>query len=186
MSARLRRLPLRRLAIATAIVLPVAVWAASLGGGFIVDAGPRGEGCRLFWGEAVDRVAWSPSGAFLAVTTTNYDGLDSGDESLRVFRWPGMELVNFAILSDYDVNYTIDDEGVAGWLTDSMSMPPAPVTPWRLDPGSAPALADAAFASRPSTRLRGAAHVSAIGIKATTSLPISDQPARLCIEDREG
>lgn len=181
MSARLPHLPLRRLAIAIAILLPVAAWAASLGGGFIVGAGPHGEGCRLFWGESVDRVAWSPSGAFLAVTTTNYDGLDSGDESVRVFRWPGMELVSFAIVSDYDVNYTIDDAGVAGWLTDSMSMPPAPMTPWRLDPGSAPALADAAFARRPSTRLRGPAQLSAIGIMATATVA-RDAPTRLCIE----
>jgi len=38
----LRHLGLRRLAIASAILLPVAAWATSLGGGFIVGAGSRG------------------------------------------------------------------------------------------------------------------------------------------------
>jgi hypothetical protein len=40
----LRHARFRRLAMAGAILLPVAAWATSLGGGFIVGAGPRGEG----------------------------------------------------------------------------------------------------------------------------------------------
>jgi hypothetical protein len=186
MSARLRRPHVRRIGIAAAIVVPVAGWASSLGGGFIIVAGPRGEGCRLFWGESVDRVAWSPSAEFLAITTTNADGLDSGDESVRVFRWPAMELLSFAILSDYNIHFTIDDAGVAGWCADSMSMPPAPLTPWQLDPGGVPALADAVVASRPSSKLRGSIDVSRTGIRATAIAPSADQPARLCIEDPEG
>jgi hypothetical protein len=178
----LRHLRLRRLAIAVAILLPVGAWATSLGGGLIVGAGPRGEGCRLFWGESVDRVAWSPSGEFLAVTTTNTDGLDSGDEWLRVFRWPGMELMSFAIQSDYNVVYTIDDAGVAGWLVDAMAMPPVAPAPRRLEPGGVPADADNAFANRPATRLRVAADLSAGGILAFGSAPISDPPVRLCVE----
>jgi hypothetical protein len=58
-----------------------------------VGAGPRGEGCRLFLGEAVDGVAWSPGGDLLTVRTRTAEGLDDGYTGLRVFRWPGMDLV---------------------------------------------------------------------------------------------
>ena len=69
MKSRIRRRPIGRLAIATAIVLPVAIWLATVEGGLIMGAGPRGEGCRSFWGETVDTVAWSPAGGFLVVGT---------------------------------------------------------------------------------------------------------------------
>jgi hypothetical protein len=92
MSAQPRRFHLRRIAIATAIALPVAAWAASLGGGFILGAGPRGEGCRFFWGESVDSLAWSPAGAYLLVSTRSSEDAEGGVSAIRVFEWPGMQL----------------------------------------------------------------------------------------------
>jgi hypothetical protein len=73
-----------------------AVMATGMTSGLILGAGPRGEGCRLFIGEAVDGVAWSPAGDLLVVRTRTAEGLDDGYTGLRVFRWPGMDLVSQA------------------------------------------------------------------------------------------
>jgi len=93
MSVQLRRWPVGRILIGAAAVLIVAVMVTGLTSGLIVGAGPRGEGCRLFIGEAVDGVAWSPGGDLLVVKTRTAEGLDDGYTGLRVFRWPGMDLV---------------------------------------------------------------------------------------------
>jgi hypothetical protein len=78
------------------VVLVFAVMVTGLTSGLIVGAGPRGEGCRWFPGEAVDGVAWSPGGDLLVVRTRTAEGLDDGYTGLRVFRWPGMDLLSLA------------------------------------------------------------------------------------------
>jgi hypothetical protein len=93
MSVQVRRWPVGRLLIVAAVVLMGAVMVTGLASGLVVGAGPRGEGCRLFIGEAVDGVAWSPGGDRLVVRTRTAGGLDDGYTGLRVFRWPGMDLV---------------------------------------------------------------------------------------------
>jgi hypothetical protein len=94
MSVHVGRRPLGRFLIAAGIVVVLAVLATGLTSGLIVGGGPRGEGCRLFLGEAVDGVAWSPGGDLLTVRTRTAEGLDDGYVGLRVFRWPGMDLVS--------------------------------------------------------------------------------------------
>ena len=94
MSVQLRRWPVGRLVLGAAVVLMGAVMATGMTSGLILGAGPRGEGCRLFIGEAVDGVAWSPAGDLLVVRTRTAEGLDDGYTGLRVFRWPGMDLVS--------------------------------------------------------------------------------------------
>ena len=94
MNAQMRRLPVGRVLIGAGVVLVAAVMVTGLTSGLIVGAGPRGEGCRLFIGEAVDGVAWSPDGSLLVVRTRTAEGLDDGYVGLRVFRWPGMDLVS--------------------------------------------------------------------------------------------
>jgi hypothetical protein len=93
MSVQVRRWPVGRLLIGAAAVLAVAVTMTGLTSALIVGAGPRGEGCRLFLGEAVDGVAWSPGGDLLVVRTRTAEGIDDGYTGLRLFRWPGMDLV---------------------------------------------------------------------------------------------
>jgi hypothetical protein len=91
----------------------VAVWRAATGSGLIVGVGPNGEGCRVFWDATPESVAWSPAGRFLAVVTHVGEG-DTGLEELRVFRWPGMALVN----QTTDVRaaaFAIDDVGSLSW-----------------------------------------------------------------------
>ena len=186
MRARRRRWRIPRLAIATAVVLPVAVWAATLGGGIIIGAGPRGEGCRSFWGESVDRVAWSPSGEFLAVTTTSSDGLDNGDESLRVFRWPGMELASVWKEAHGTSGYTIDDMGVVAWsvegFRDSSAIRPVPPVQWRLEPGAAPKAAQGE-PTGPSRNVRASSDRSSLGTVAKASAPGPERPNQLCVHD---
>jgi hypothetical protein len=48
MKSRIRHWPVARIAIATAIGLPVVIWLGTLEGGVILGAGFRGEGCRSF------------------------------------------------------------------------------------------------------------------------------------------
>jgi hypothetical protein len=93
MSIQVRRWPVGRLLIVAAVVVVFSMMVTGLTSGLIVGAGPRGEGCRLFIGEAVDRVAWSLGGELLVVRTRTAEGLDDGYTGLRVFRWPGMDLV---------------------------------------------------------------------------------------------
>ena len=184
MRTRLRRWPLRRLTIATAIGLPVAIWLATLEGGLILGAGPRGEGCRSFWGESVDRVAWSPAGTFLVIGTVSTEGLDSGDGVVRVFRWPGMEVVSRSRQVYATPEITIDDAGVLAWTTDgvreSTEIRPTPTLAWRLDPGGVPRIADAA-ATAPSRPVRTSRDVSALGIVAEASGPGPKRPNQLCV-----
>jgi hypothetical protein len=92
-NVQLRRVPVGRFLIGAALVIVCAVMVAGLTSGLILGAGPRGEGCRLFMGEAVDGVAWSPGGDLLVVRTRTAEGLDDGYTDLRAFRWPGMDLV---------------------------------------------------------------------------------------------
>jgi hypothetical protein len=94
LSVQVRRWPLGRLLVAALIAVVFAVLATGLTSGLIVGTGPRGEGCRLFLGEAVDGVAWSTGGDLLVVRTRTAEGLDDGYTGLRVFRWPGMDLVS--------------------------------------------------------------------------------------------
>jgi hypothetical protein len=184
MRTRLRRWPLRRLTIATAIGLPVAIWLATLDGGLILGAGPRDEGCRSFWGESVDRVAWSPAGTFLVIGTVSTDGFDSGDGAVRVFRWPGMEVVSRSRQIYPTPGITIDDTGALAWTTDgvreSTAIQPTPTLAWRLDPGGVPGIADAA-ATAPSRPVRTSSDFSALGILAEASAPGSQRPNQLCV-----
>lgn len=94
MSVQVRRWPVGRLLIGAAVVLMVAVMVTGLTSGLIFGASARGEGCRLFLGEAVDGVAWSPGGDLLIVRTLTAEGIDDGYVGIRVFRWPGMDLVS--------------------------------------------------------------------------------------------
>jgi len=143
MTTHIRRWPVGRLAIATAIVLPIAIWLATLEGGLIMGAGPRGEGCRSFWGETVDTVAWSPAGGFLVVGTRGTANPDGGDSAVRVFSWPGMKVVSFSKQVQGTTDIAIDDAGVLAWSTDgvrdSAAIVPTPTLAWRLDPGGNPA-----------------------------------------------
>jgi hypothetical protein len=183
MSARIRRLHLGRLAIATPIVVPVAVWLATLEGGLIIGAGPHGDGCRSFWGESVERVAWSPSGEFLVVSAQTFEA-DSGEASVRVFRWPGMDVVSRSTMVHATTGYTIDDGGVVAWSTDgfrdSAAIEPVPPTFWRMEPGRAPTTSDVGLTG-PSRTLRASRDVSALGVMAEASAPASGRPNQLCV-----
>jgi hypothetical protein len=189
MRTRLRRLPTRRLAIATAIGVPVAIWLATLEGGLILGAGSRGEGCRSFWGETVDRVAWSPAGTFLVVGTVNTEALDSGDGVVRVFSWPGMEVVSLSRQIYATPEITIDDAGVLAWFTegfrDSRAILPVPPTAWRLDPGGVPRTSDD-VPSGPSRPISASSDVSTLGILAEASAPGPQRPNQLCVDDPTG
>src|SRR5258705_9069602 len=136
MKTRIRRRPVERLAIATAIALPVAIWLATLEGGLILGAGSRGEGWRSFGGETVDTVAWSPAGGFLLVGTLATANPDSGDSAVRVIRWPRMEVVSFSKQAPGTTDITIDDLGALAWSTDgvrdSAAIMPTPTLAWRL------------------------------------------------------
>jgi hypothetical protein len=69
--------------------LAMVAWTHS-GIGLTFDG--SGAGCRSFWGETIQSVAWSRGGRFLAVlaTTSDYRG------RMRVFGWPGMGLLSQA------------------------------------------------------------------------------------------
>jgi hypothetical protein len=174
---------LGRLAIATAIVVPVAVWLATLEGGLILVAGPNGEGCRSFWGETVEGVAWSPSGEFLLVSARSFEA-DSGEASVRVFHWPGMVVVSRSTRVNATTGYTIDDAGGVAWSTegfrDSAAIEPVPPTFWRMEPGRAPTTSDVGVTA-PSRRLRASSDVSALGVLADASAPGPGRANRLCV-----
>lgn len=77
-----------RLVVLLAVVAVALVWvpiAAHNGYGF-------GGNCRSFWGESAQAGSWSPSGQFLSAYAT----ADDGKGHVRVYRWPGMNLVNEA------------------------------------------------------------------------------------------
>jgi hypothetical protein len=177
-----RRWPLRRLAFALAICLPIAAWVATLDGGLILGAGPRGEGCRSFWGESVAGVAWSPGGSFLVATTVSTAEGDTGDAAVRVFRWPGMDLVSRSTAVTPDNAYSIDDRGVLTWVWDSMS-PLSPDQPMRLDPGGVPTHDDRTSPIGASRRVRAIADASSLGILAKGSAPGPGRPNQLCVRE---
>jgi hypothetical protein len=168
------------------IVLPIAIWVATLEGGLIVGAGSRGEGCRSFWGESVDRVAWSPGGTFLVASTQGTEGLDSGGGVVRVFRWPGMEVVSVSRQMYATTEIRIDDAGVLAWFTegfrDSTAIRPTPTIAWRLDPGGAPRTSDNA-PNGPSRAVASSSDVSTRGILAEARTPGPQRPKQLCIRD---
>ena len=186
MKSRIRRRPIGRLAIATAIVLPIAIWLATLEGGLIMGAGPRGEGCRSFWGETVDTVAWSPAGGFLVVGTRGTANPDGGDSAVRVFSWPGMKVVSFSKQVQGTTDIAIDDAGVLAWSTDgvrdSAAIVPTPTLAWRLDPGGDPRTTDTA-PTEPSRIARSNKEVSSLGILAEASASAADRPLQLCVHD---
>ncbi|HTG41974.1 MAG TPA: hypothetical protein VK697_10220 [Methylomirabilota bacterium] len=187
MKTRIRRRSVERLAIATAIALPVAIWLATLEGGLILGAGSRGEGCRSFWGETVDTVAWSPAGGFLVVGTHATANPDSGDSAVRVFRWPGMEVVSSSKQVKGTTDIAIDDTGVLAWSTegvrDSTAILPTPTLAWRLDPGGDPRTSDRGPIG-PSRTVLSNRDVSSQGILAETSAPAPDRPLQLCVRDQ--
>jgi hypothetical protein len=186
MKTRIRRRPVESLAIATAIALPVAIWLATLEGGLILGVGSRGEGCRSFWGETVDTVAWSPAGGFLVVGTHATQNPDSGDSAVRVFRWPGMEVVSFSKQAPGTTDITIDDLGALAWSTDgvrdSAAIMPTPTLAWRLDPGGVARTSDAAPIG-PSRSVRSNRDMSSLGILAEASASAPDRPLQLCVRD---
>lgn len=186
MKSRIRRWPLGRFAIATAIVLPVAIWLSTLEGGLILGAGSRGEGCRSFWGESVDGVAWSPAGGFLVVGTRGTANPDSGDVAVRVFRWPGMEVVSTSKQVQGTTDIRIDDSGVLAWFTDgirdSTAIVPTPTIAWRLEPGGDPRTSDAGSIG-PSRTVQSNKDVSSLGILAEVRALAPDRPLQLCVRD---
>jgi hypothetical protein len=186
MKSRIRGRPIERLAIATAIALPIAIWLATLDGGLILGAGSRGEGCRSFWGESVDMVAWSPAGGFLVVGTHGTAHSDGGDSAVRVFRWPGMEVVSFSKQVPGTTGIAVDDTGVLAWSTDgvrdSAAILPTPTVAWRLDPGGEPRTTDTAPVG-PSRTVQSNKDVSSQGILAEAGASAPDGPNKLCVRD---
>jgi hypothetical protein len=184
MSAQPRRFHIRRIAIATAIALPVAAWAASLGGGFILGAGPRGEGCRFFWGESVDGLAWAPAGAYLLVSTRSSEDAEAGASAIRVFEWPGMNLVSYSMEAHGVTPYTIDDAGVVRWFDqgprDSRAIEPTQMSPMQLVPGGRPTTSDVAAAG-PLATIQPGAELSANGVLADARTPEPGRPTELCV-----
>jgi hypothetical protein len=167
-------------------VLPVTIWLATLQGGLILGAGQRGEGCRSFWGESVVSVAWSPAGGFLVVGTQGATDPDSGDVAVRVFGWPGMQVVSYSEQVPGATGIAIDDGGALAWSTegvrDSAAIVPTPTIAWRLDPGGIPKTADGASAG-PTNVVRTNADLSSLGIMAEASAPAPDRPQQLCVRD---
>jgi hypothetical protein len=186
MKTRPRRRLVLRGTIAAAVVLPITIWLATLQGGLILGAGPRGEGCRSFWGESVVSVAWSPAGGFLVVGTQGSADPDSGDTAVRVFRWPGMEVVSYSEQVRGTTGIAIGDDGVLAWSTegvrDSAAIVPTPRIAWRLEPGGTPKTADGAPA-RPTKVVRTNTDLSRLGILAEASAPAPDRPQQLCVRD---
>jgi hypothetical protein len=186
MTSRIRRWPIGRLAIATAVALPIATWLATLEGGLIMGAGPRGEGCRSFWGETVDTVAWSPAGGFLVVGARGTANPDGGDSAVRVFSWPGMTVVSFSKQVQGTTDIAIDDAGVLAWSTngdrDSAAIVPTPTLAWRLDPGGDPRTTDTP-PTVPSRIVRSNRDVSSLGILAEASASAPERPFELCVRD---
>jgi hypothetical protein len=171
-----------RIAIAAAIVVPLVVWGATLEGGLIIGAGPRGEGCRTFWGETVDGVAWSPAGTFLVVRAHSSEEGDTGEASVRVYRWPGMDIVTMSRDVVPLTEYAIDDDGVVTWFQGSM-YPDTVATYRMLAPGGVPTTSDGPDSNRSSRTVRVITDVSAVGIVAQAIAPEPDGPNRLCIRD---
>jgi hypothetical protein len=165
-------------------VLPISIWLATLQGGLILGAGPRGEGCRSFWGESVVTVAWSPAGGFLVVGTQGSADLDSGDTAVRVFRWPGMQVVSYSEQVPGTTGMAIGDDGALAWSTegvrDSAAIVPTPTIAWRLDLGGTARTADDA-PTGPTNVVRTNTDLSSLGIMAEASAPAPDRPQQLCV-----
>jgi hypothetical protein len=167
-------------------VLPITIWLATLQGGLILGAGSRGEGCRSFWGESVASVAWSPSGGYLVVGTQGTSAPDAGDSAVRVFRWPGMQVVSYSEQVPGTTGFAIGDDGVVAWsvdgIRDSSAIVPTPTIAWRLDPGGTPKTGDGAM-TEPTKVARTNADRSSLGIMAEASAPAPDRPQQLCVRD---
>jgi hypothetical protein len=167
------------LAVAGVVVVFIAVWYVGATSGLIVGAGPNGEGCRTFWGEAPRDVGWSPNGEFLAVTTHAAGGDDSGDPGVRVFRWPGMALVSQA--RAFGEPFRIDDLGVLRWRSETSTLPPETVS-WRMEPGHEPVVdAPGAVPDRTSSETQFAIATSSLGVPAWVQVLDVDGTARLCV-----
>ena len=168
------------------VVLPISIWLATLQDGLILGAGPRGEGCRSFWGESVASVAWSPSGGYLIVGTQGTADPDSGDSAVRVFRWPGMQVISYSEQVPGTTGIAIGDDGVLAWSTeglrDSAAIVPTPTIAWRLEPGGTPRTANDAPAG-PTKVARTNADLSSLGIMAEGTAPAPDRPQQLCVRD---
>lgn len=126
-----RRARKARIAVFGAIVAAVLIWvplAARDGYGF---GGP----CRSFWGESFQAGAWSPSGGYLSAYATASDGKGHA----RVFRWPGMGLVNEAsAYMDASEHVPVDDEGTIYWTVSDPFDGSASTVLWRKRIGAGP------------------------------------------------
>jgi hypothetical protein len=137
-------------------------------------------------GESVDTVAWSPAGGFLFVGTRGTANPDRGDVAVRVFRWPGMQVVSFSKQVPGTTGIAIDDSGALAWSTDgvrdSAAILPTPTLAWRLDPGGDPRTSDAAPIG-PSRTVQSNKDVSSLGILAEVRASAPDRPLQLCVRD---
>lgn len=113
----------------------MGVLAGGLASGESVSLDPRGTGCRGFWGETVQAVAWSRDGRYLAVASTSGDGAGT----TRVFEWPGMTLRTHAATEVGGDYAAIADDGTIYWTTwDPFSSRAAATTLWRQPVGDPP------------------------------------------------
>jgi hypothetical protein len=98
----------------------------------------RDPHCQSFNGETVEAVAWSSMGDFLAVSTS---ADADGEGRIRVFDWPGMDVVSEAtpdVIAAYDA--AIDDHGAVYWFSlDPVAFADVATRLWKLEPGGTPA-----------------------------------------------
>lgn len=113
----------------------LAVLAVGSLSGVSLSLDQRGTGCRGFWGETIQSVAWSRGGDHLAVASTSGDG--SG--ITRVFEWPGMAMRTRAA-TDVGGDYAaIAEDGTIYWTTwDPLSSAPSATTLWKQALGGSP------------------------------------------------
>jgi hypothetical protein len=92
--------------------LGAAATYSGLHGGLGLSFDPGGAGCRFFWGQTVDTVAWSGSGDYLAVLT---EAQSDGEMETRVFRWPGMVLLSQTKTDTLASSVAVADDGSILW-----------------------------------------------------------------------
>ena len=103
--------------------------------GVSLSLDPRGTGCRGFWGETIQSVAWSRGGNYLAVASTSGDGAGT----TRVFEWPGMAMRTRASTDSLEEAVAVDDGGTIYWTTqDPFSTAAVATTLWRQRVGGEP------------------------------------------------